>query len=537
MHKLKISTKFILLMLFMFFFSTSCITANAAAKPVKPQIKLNVGPLKEYKPGDKATLKVSAPNYSGKVQYRVIVFNQTKKTNFELFKAYKGYYNSAAISGKTLSTLTIPLAEAGTYSVSIYVKRNGANVSYDTYIKTINFTVKRPKVVLNKENTIYKPVSAKTPLVYGDDVTIAANSITIEDANIQGNLYISANNAFVKNSNIKGTVFINPGKDGDVTLEGVSADNVKVLSGGENSIHLNNLKAKKLTVESASKVRIESSGATKIDSTEVKSNAILDLKSGTMGKITVLSGKSEKLDIELRGTYNEPIIIQSEASIKLSSSTTVSEMQAKANINIKLADDAKITDLKKDEGIEAKTEGKAAEPQPQTPPAASEVPAQPQTPQQPQVPPVVVIPGGGGGGGGPQIPADTTPPKIEEISIRCGATVLSNNPSFNAGSSLGVITFIIDPSFTGNVEMGTVRLSEDIETAEVIVPQVIKDMFGVQNIGPFKNITSANFMDIIYSFDKDRNGINSNKIFGLSAVKIRLTDKAGNSSTYSFDIR
>lgn len=141
-------------------------------------------------------------------------------------------------------------------------------------------------VTLNKEGFKYSPLDNKTSLIIKNDVKITAKSISYSNAIVEGNLYVLANKAVLNNIQVKGTVFIDPGRDGVVKLSKVTAKEIKVLSGGENSIYLNNVDSNNLTINSISKVRIETTGETKITNTAVKSYALFDTQEGTLGTIT-----------------------------------------------------------------------------------------------------------------------------------------------------------------------------------------------------------------------------------------------------------
>ncbi|MBD7907009.1 autotransporter outer membrane beta-barrel domain-containing protein [Sporosarcina gallistercoris] len=115
---------------------------------------------------------------------------------------------------------------------------------------------------------------------------------------LNGNLYVNSD-ATLKNLVINGTVYVNPGANGTVTLNNVTATNIVVLSGATNSIHLNNVTADNLTVKNDDSVRIESNSGTAIANTVVQSGAILDANGGSFGTIELTPTSSES--IELRG--------------------------------------------------------------------------------------------------------------------------------------------------------------------------------------------------------------------------------------------
>ncbi len=110
---------------------------------------------------------------------------------------------------------------------------------------------------------------------------------------------MNADNTTLKNLNVAGTIYVNPGQNGTVTLNNVTATNIVVLSGATNSIHLNNVTADTLTVKNDDSVRIESNSGTAIANTIVQSGATLDANGGSFGTIELTPTSSAP--IELRG--------------------------------------------------------------------------------------------------------------------------------------------------------------------------------------------------------------------------------------------
>jgi hypothetical protein len=391
MQKFKKALSTMLAVVFVLMVCTSYVPVSAAPKAVKPQVKLNTAPLKQYMVGDNVNIKVSAPNYSGKVQYRVMLINA--KGGYKEIFTTSDHYTKSIGSGKTILPIRVPVTEAGTYSVQVLVKSSGAKVSYDTLVKTANFTVVPKSVIYSRAGNTYVYPNTLTIDV---DSKVISKDITVDNAIFTKSLYVAADNVTLKNLNVKGTLSIDPGKDGVTTLENVTANEIRILSGGTNSIHLKSVNANKLVIDSTSNVRVASTGTTKIGSTEVTSYAILDSQGGTLGTITVSKSAKGVFDVEFRGTFTEPIVVATQANIKsaagasiakvviapstkneviklegafktveitkeskveLGAGTTVKDVQAKANSDIKLAADAKIELVNKAEGVEATTEG------------------------------------------------------------------------------------------------------------------------------------------------------------------------------------
>lgn len=349
---------------------------TAAAKPVVvPQVKFVDQPQTEYTAGDMVRFNLHAPNYGGKVQYRVILWNDETKSYKDLWTEGDRYYKNWKPAGETLFNLHWIISEPGHYRITILAKRadlpnnktalKGQNC--DSYMAGVAFVVK-PKVVaptgpvvLDKEGGVYGSTDANNPVNVKNDVKIVAKNISYNNVNVEGNVYISADNVTLNNVKVKGTVFVDPGQNGTTNLYKVVADEIKVLSGGENSIHLKDTEAKVLTVNTKGKVRVESTGTTKIGNTVVTSYTILDSKSGTFGTVTIVKGENGSYEVILSGTFNEPVIVNTEAKITLTDGTYVKEVQANANAEIVMGNGAKIGTLKITKGAKVQTQGGTVE--------------------------------------------------------------------------------------------------------------------------------------------------------------------------------
>ncbi|NOU95154.1 hypothetical protein GC093_18265 [Paenibacillus sp. LMG 31456] len=110
---------------------------------------------------------------------------------------------------------------------------------------------------------------------------------------------------------INGTLTLDPGKDGEISLQNVEAANIVVASGSENSIKFQKTKVKTLKVAAngqTSQVRILSLLGTEITNTDVQSQVILESGAGSLGNINIGSGASGK-GIELRGTITGNVYV------------------------------------------------------------------------------------------------------------------------------------------------------------------------------------------------------------------------------------
>lgn len=303
-------------------------TAKAAAAPIIPQVKFVNTPGTEYTVGDRVTFDISAPNYGKKVEYRVILWDDSTKTAVDLWNETNGYPNRYYTKwqpwGNNVFTLGWPISKPGSYRITVYVKRVGiANdkaflkgQNCDDYEESVAFVVKPKLTILDKDGQVYGSEDAAKPLAVKDDVNITANNVTLNNVNVEGNINITGDNSTLKNVIVTGKIVLNPGKDGSASLDNVTAKAIEVLSGGKESIHIKNVKTESLNVNSTSQVRVEADGDTEIVSTTANGYVIFDKKSGTFGTITISKTTEGENVIEFRGEIQDKVVVEAEATIK-----------------------------------------------------------------------------------------------------------------------------------------------------------------------------------------------------------------------------
>ena len=310
----------------------STIPARAAAVPV---VKMVTQPSAEYNVGDRVKVQFNCPNYPTKrIQYRAFLWQVGHGYAQEIYKDYAkdGYFYKPVCVGKSVFTIDVFYPQRpGTYYIVVLAKPKEAK-KYTSYIYTKTFTVKEktPTVsVLDEEGKIYGSSDSEKPAIYDTDVKLTAKNITLKNASLSKDLYITGDNCTISNASVKGTIYIDPGKNGSANLNNVKADKIKVLSGGQDSIHLLNVTASVLSVDNSSTdspVRIESDGTTTIDTTVVGSYSIIDNKSGNFGTIEVKKNKEGKLVVEFRGTFSQPVTVTDGAVIKAAEDATISKL-------------------------------------------------------------------------------------------------------------------------------------------------------------------------------------------------------------------
>ncbi|WP_028551049.1 S-layer homology domain-containing protein [Paenibacillus sp. UNC451MF] len=147
---------------------------------------------------------------------------------------------------------------------------------------------------------------------------------------------------------ITGTLTINPGENGEVTLKNISAANIEVLSGSDQSVKFSKSKITSLKVNAPNqnkKVRIETLDGTSVVTTSVYSQVILEATAGTLGNVTVGPEAAGKT-VALKGNIGNVKVTAPNADIQLlptlsGGATTVGTLEIGANA--KVTTDAKAT--------------------------------------------------------------------------------------------------------------------------------------------------------------------------------------------------
>jgi stage II sporulation protein D len=163
------------------------VVNNQDTQNIKPELRLVTQPNASYKTGDTISLSVAAPNYSGRVEYRVIIYNGTTKTSTQLYNTpAAGYYNrSFQPTGTYLNTIKIPVTNmrSGAYSITVLVRKAGTSIPYDSYVKTNTFNVAEGYTVPSRGGTGVSNIPKLTMLVppvkeyaVGDTISINVTS-------------------------------------------------------------------------------------------------------------------------------------------------------------------------------------------------------------------------------------------------------------------------------------------------------------------------------------------------------------------------
>lgn len=152
---------------------------------------------------------------------------------------------------------------------------------------------------------------------------VTGNNITVKNTKVNYSIYLQGDNVTLDNVTVVGTVFIDPGQAGTATLQGVKADKIVVMSGGQDSIHISNSVAGSLLVTSDSQTRVEATGTTTVGNTVVTSYAILDANGGSLGQVLITTEPGKDAVVELRGTFTEPVTVEGQVTLKAAANAVV----------------------------------------------------------------------------------------------------------------------------------------------------------------------------------------------------------------------
>lgn len=143
----------IIFLFMLIFFISPVFAVNAASIP---KVSFYSIPNSSYLEGQTVSFKVYSRNYSGKVQYRVELYNVNTKKSQELWASGDKYNRTLKPVGKTPVSLNYKINQPGTYKLIVYTKRADIPAgkaynkkgNYDSTVTSKVFTVtKRPSKI------------------------------------------------------------------------------------------------------------------------------------------------------------------------------------------------------------------------------------------------------------------------------------------------------------------------------------------------------------------------------------------------------
>lgn len=311
------------------------------------------GKIMEYasKDGEEISFKVLTANYVNSNQLK-IKFNKKVDAKTALNRLnYK-------IGGKALSNQDSIKFEENQQAVLITLDEKISNSNLESSLcvskkvcdiekKYLLEDYNQNILILNKG---YSSYSAEK--VINSDVHVLEDGITLKNLHVKGNIYIQGNNILVDGGNIEGDLVIDPGERGNSYISKIKAEGIYVLSGLNKSIHINDVTASKLEVNSKNKnkpVRVEIKGKSNIITTTINSECILDVeKSGNLSKLNI-SPKDKNSTVQLLGSF--PLVeICKEAKVHFKTGE-IEKIIINSNANIIVSDEVKIKEVDKKDNI------------------------------------------------------------------------------------------------------------------------------------------------------------------------------------------
>lgn len=211
----KVFTIVLAAFLTLFFTSGVFSPRTAQAQQAIPQVEFVSAPVTEYTVGDRVQFKIFAPNYSGRVEYRVVLWNDSTKSYGDLWNSTNGYptcyYTKWQPKGNDVFTLGWPIFEPGSYRITVYAKRVGVQPSKaylkgyncDSYMESVAFYVKPAgpmvqtilpvnDIVVNQGGT---PILPKTVKAIMDDGTQRELKVSwgVADTSKMGTVVVEGN--------------------------------------------------------------------------------------------------------------------------------------------------------------------------------------------------------------------------------------------------------------------------------------------------------------------------------------------------------
>lgn len=129
--------------------STIANSKNTAANKSIPEVKM-ISPDLQYSIGERVAFKLNASNYGGRVQYRVMLWDDITKTYKDMWSSGDRYYSGWKPYGNETFTLGFKVSKPGNYRLKVFVKRAGLDnrktaltgMNCDSYLGEIPFSVK-----------------------------------------------------------------------------------------------------------------------------------------------------------------------------------------------------------------------------------------------------------------------------------------------------------------------------------------------------------------------------------------------------------
>jgi len=517
----------------------------------------------------KGQLKGNVKRYSGLSKY---------DTNVQILKGFARQYKNDKVyvaNGETLvdALAVVPLAAASGSPVVLvnqqldnatkdFVKLNVSTndmvaVGGEVVVPSAGMNALTSAVSYSTDDETVGSTDKTTPAVLTDNVLLTGDNITLQNAKANYSVYVKGDNITLNNLTVSGTVFVDPGEKGTATLDGVTAANIVILSGASDSIHIKNSTADVLTVDSDSNVRVEATGSTTIGDTVVRSYAILDANGGSMGTVTITNTPGQDPVVELRGTFTEPVVVESQVTLKaaedavvpsvvvntaninqkvtlegsfkavevqsqgkldLAANTVVESMEVGAKVDITIPSSSSIGNLESGStgtviSGGGKVNGENTTTTPSTPPET----------------PSTGGSSGGGGSGGSGGSGSTTSTKIVEFSILDGADDGIADDTVNGTSGSADLTGFVDTQMVGAIDITASPADSTLKLTSLVSPGTGTVSFSNKSFSLSNPITMSDLLPAIKNGDVSIGTLRD--LFGSSVTFRGTLTKSGYSDS------
>lgn len=310
-------------------FSSSSIVFAAVTKPAIPQIRFVSAPVREYTAGDRIKFDIQSPGYSGRVEYRVVLWEDAKKSYSDLWNPGNGYptrfYTKWRPTGGTTFNLGWVINKPGSYRITVYVRRVGYSgkmlakpgANCDSYMESVAFTVKPREIIVDKQGGVYGSNNPASYYEINSSVRVKARDVTYNNTQIHGDMHILAGNISLNNVRVDGTLYINPGEYETVNLNDVYAKEIQMLSDKNDAIELKNIGAETLKLNFPDKKKVIAGEKTSIAKTIINNNMIIDKISGSFGQIYLVRDDLAAIDLVVMSQMEKGITTETNAYIKV----------------------------------------------------------------------------------------------------------------------------------------------------------------------------------------------------------------------------
>ncbi len=275
--------------------------------------------------------------YSGQTQY---------DTNIEVLKQFAGVFknkNTYVANGETLvdALAGAPLAARTNSPILLAGKQfpetskkfaqsslspNVVGLGGESVVPASVLATLAPAEILSQEGSSKGSAHAASLEHIKGILKVTGKNVTVKNAKTNYSIYIQGDKATLNNVSVKGTVFVDPGKNGSATLQKVTAENIVILSGAQDSVRLEDVTANVLVVASSSNVHVEVTGTANITKTVVASSAIIDVIGGSLGMVEITnSSQTDSTAVELRGVF-DTIVVNSPAKVSLADNSKITNV-------------------------------------------------------------------------------------------------------------------------------------------------------------------------------------------------------------------